>query len=199
MRALADKQILIILSATTSVLAVGCLLLGLFAGYQVLLWMGLDEFFAMLDEIPTSSGVVTVVVTPVLFPIGVGLLWKGICESLARSVVPGTVLASSYRLIPGDTQDEYIVYSSVRYVVDGVSRKSEGPHHEGLPSEAAAKQRLAAIHAGDPVQVFYRQGEPGVVYLDAPPERTRTVLAVGAWITFTGLVATFLNGVVIAG
>jgi hypothetical protein len=196
--ALADKQIVIILGAMTSVLAVGCLLLGLLAGYPILLRMGLADFAAMLREIPASSGVVVLVVMPLQFAIGVGLLWKGTCESLARSVVPGTVLSSSYRLIPGDTQDEYVAYSSVRYFVDGVARISEGPRHGGLPSEAAARQRLAALHSGDPVQVFYRRGEPGVVYLDRPPERTRTVLAVGVWITFTGLVAAFLNGIVLA-
>jgi hypothetical protein len=199
MRALADKQILIILSALTLILAAGSLLLGLLAGYPILLRMGLAEFAAMLTEIPAGSAVVALVVTPLPFAVGVGLLWKGICESLVRSVVTGTVLASSYRLIPGDTQDEYVVYSSVRYVLDGVPRKSEGPHHGGLPSETEARQRLAALRPGDPVQVFYRKGEPGVVFLDGPPESTRTVLAVGAWITFTGLVATFLTGVVLAG
>lgn len=199
MRALADKQILIILSATVFVLAVGSVLLGLVSGNAILLWMGLADFAAMVEEISAPSGVVVLVLMPLHFAIGVGLLCKGFCESRMTTSVAGTVLASSYRLIPGDTQDEYVVYSSVRYFVDGVARRSEGPHHGGSPNEAAARRRLAAIRVGDPVQVFYRKGEPGVVQLDAPPERTLTVLMVGAWIILSGLLGVFFVGVSLAG
>ena len=50
-----------------------------------------------------------------------------------------------------------------------------------------------------PVEVWYRPGEPGEVFLDAPPARTLTIRVLGVWITFTGIFAMFLNGVVFGG
>ncbi|MBU1243998.1 DUF3592 domain-containing protein [Myxococcota bacterium] len=196
---LSNRQILTVLAAVTAALAVGSLLLGLLTGHALLLRMGLVGFAASLDEIPVGSAVVTTVVSPLLFVIGVGLLWKGICESLARDVVTGTIRSSSCRLIPSDDQDEYRLHSTVRYVVDGVPLEAEGPHAVPCLGEDAANRRMAGLRAGDPVEVWYKPGDPVEVFLDAPPERTLTLRLLGAWITLTGLFAMFLNGVVFAG
>lgn len=193
-----NRQILTILASAVAPLAVGSLLLGLFAGPALLRGLGLSGFAAMLSEIPVGSAIVGLVVMPLAFVVGTGLLWKGVCESRARSVVPGTIRATSYHLIPTDGPDEYQLHSRVAYVIDGVPREAEGPHAEPCASEDAAKRRVAGLEPGSPVEVWYRPGEPGEVFLDAPPAQTLTVRLVGAWITLMGLFAMFVTGVVFA-
>lgn len=196
---LTNRQILTILGSVVAPLAVGSLLLGWFSGTALLRGMGLSGFAAMLAEIPVSSAIVGLVVMPLAFVVGTGLLWKGVCESRARSVVLGTIRSSTYHLIPTDGPDEYQLHSRVAYVVDGNPREAEGPHAMTCSSEAAAKGRVAELEPGSPVEVWYRPGEPGEIFLDAPPARTGTVLAVGAWITLSGCFAMFVTGVVFAG
>ncbi len=194
-----NRQILTILATAAAALAGASLALGLFAGRATLGAVGLSGFATMLVGIPVASAVVGLVITPLAFVVGVGLLWKSVCESRVRASVPGTIRSSSYRLLPGDGPDEYRLDSQVAYVVDGVPLQAEGPHAETCASEDVAKRRLAALTAGAPVEVWYRPGEPGVVFLDAPPTRTGTVFAVGAWITLMGCFAWFVTGVTLAG
>jgi hypothetical protein len=175
------------------------LALGLTAGRAVLVRLGAAEFASMLAAIPVGSAVVGAVLTPLIFVIGVGLLWKGTTEALMRSAASGRIVATRIRFAPGDTDDEYALHSRVIYAIEGEAFVSEGVHAATCSSEADAKARLARLRAGDPVQVYYRPGAPDVVHLDAPPARSRTVLAVGAWITLTGLSTTFVTGVVFAG
>lgn len=195
---LTSRQILILLISLTSALALGSLLLGLFAGHGILLWMGLTGFVSMLDRIPLSSAVVTSLLSPIVFAIGVGLLWKGTSETLITSMVPGTIQSSWHRLSPGDTQDEYCLHSRVTYAIDGVSYISEGQHSTSEPTLVLAEKRIADLRAGDPVQVFYMPGDPLVISLDAPPRRTLIVLLVGIWITLMALGTTFLHGILFA-
>lgn len=193
---LTNRQMKLRMILAASLLAVASLLLGLTAGHAMLRSIGLGGFADMLDGIPVSSAVVTSVFMPLVYAIGIGLSWKGWSESLMRSTVRGSVVSSSIRVVPRDPSDGFRLHSRVAYRVDGVAYETEGPHEEILPLETAAKKRLEALHPGDPVTVYYKPGDPGVINLDAPPGRTLLVRLVGLWITISGIGATFLNGVV---
>jgi len=194
-----DRQILAVLVTAGAALGVGSLAAGVFAGGAVLRGLGFGGFAAMLEGIPVGSAIVVLVLMPLVFVIGVGLLWKGVCERLRRTETPGTLLETRVRRIPGDMQDDWVLESRVAYTVDGAAREATGDHAEVFASEAAARAHLARLSAGTPVRVFYRPGEPGKVHLDAPPSRTGTVLAVGAWITLMGCFALFVTGVGLCG
>jgi hypothetical protein len=142
--------------------------------------------------------VVTSLLVPILFAVGIGLFWKGMSEALMRSMVRGTVLSSSIHVVPRDPEDGFRLHSRVAYSIDGVGFENEGPHQDILSSETEAERCLADLHPGDSVEVFYKPGDPEVVNLDAPPDRTMLVRLVGLWLTINGLGATFLNGVVLS-
>ncbi len=192
-----DREILMLLATVVAVLALASLASGCFAGCAALSAAGLAWLAAELAEIPVSSAIVGLVLTPLVFVVGVGLLWKGICESLMRTETAGTIMTSRIREVGGDSYEWHVV-SRVTYHLDGAMHVAEAEHAAACPSEVAARQRQARLKTGDPVRVFYRPGEPGVVRLDAPPPRTRTLLAVGAWITCTGFIVLFLTGVIFA-
>jgi hypothetical protein len=193
-----DRQILTILATAAAALALASLALGLFSGRATLGSVGLSGFATMLAGIPVASAVVVLVLTPLMFVIGVGLLSKGVCESRRRTEVAGTLVESHVKRVPGDTQDDWIVVSRVAYHADGAPREAAGDHAELHPTEAAARAHLERLHVGDPVRVFYRPGAPDRIHLDAPPTRTGTVFAVGAWITLMGCFAWFVTGVTLA-
>jgi hypothetical protein len=193
---LTNRRLLTILTSLTSVLALACLLVGLTAGHEILQSIGLAKFAAMLEAIPAVSAVVTCFGALVTFAIGVGLCMKGMSETLMKSSVPGAVRSTTVRELDGDGSSEFVLESRVAYCVDGVSYEREGRHSASSNTAAQARERLAGIHPGDPVRVFYKPGDPGTIELDAPPRRTLVVLAVGAWIIFLSLGVMFLNGVV---
>lgn len=193
-----NKQLLKWMTGTTVVLAASSFLCGFLAGHRILVSTGLSGFATELDAIPTSSGVIVTALTPVLFAIGIGLSWNGASESRMRSVTRGSVIGSTIRVVPRDPSDGYRINSHVAYYVDGVRYESEGAHEDIHPSEAEAKRRLAELHPGDSIDVFYRPGDPGTVNLDAPPGRTVLVLLLGLWLVVCGLATAFMNGVVLS-
>jgi hypothetical protein len=190
------RQILSLLAAVTSVLALGCLIVGLAVGHDILTSIGLSKFTAMLDGIPDASAIVTSIGVLVTFAIGVGLCLKGVSEIQMKSTVPGTIRSTSVREIDGDGSSEFVLESRVSYYVDGVAYEHEGRHSESSNTQAQAKARLAGIRPGNPVRVFYRPGDPGRIELDAPPRRALVVLLLGIWIVFTSHCVMFLNGIV---
>lgn len=193
-----NRRMLMLMIVANVLLAAAFLVLGLSAGHRVLVSTGLSWFASELDAIPDSSGVVGIVLMPVILAIGIGLTWKGSSESRMRSVTRGTLLDSSIRVVPRDPEDGYRIHSRVAYYIDGVRYESEGAHEAILPTEAEAKKCLSGLHPGDSAEVFYRPGEPESVNLDAPPGQTTIIRLLGLVITFNGMGLAFMNGVVLS-
>lgn len=193
-----NRRILMLMIVANAVLAAASLLAGFAAGHRLLVSTGLSWLASELDSIPDSSGVVGILLMPVVFAIGIGLYWKGVSESLMRSATRGTLIDSSIHVVPRDPDDGYRVHSRVAYCIDGVRYESEGAHETILPTEAEAKRIVEMLHPGDPVQVFYRPGDPEAVNLDAPPGQTMIVRLLGLLIALNGLGLAFMNGVVLS-
>jgi hypothetical protein len=193
-KVITGRHMLVILVCLTLGLALSCLLLGISSGEKILYDMDLVWIVKELTSATIPMIAVVCVAMLIQFAIGIGLCLKGATEGLMKSVVPGKIVSSMIRSVPGDTDTEYRVCSVVSYYIDGVAHEKEGRHHHSSADENEVRKRLAGIHPGDPVNVFYKPGDPEVIELDNSPTRTMLPILVGAWILVTGLVAMFLVG-----
>jgi len=188
------RQMLVFLAALTLLLAIGCIALGITAGLKILHSMGLVWIVKELASVTIPMIVVVCAAMLVQFAIGLGLCMKGITEGLMKSSVPGKIESSRIESFAWGDETGYRVSSVVSYYVDGIAHSKEGRHHFVSANEAEVRKRLAAIHPGDLLNVFYKPGDPEVIELDNPPARTMLPILVGAWILVTGLAAMFLVG-----
>lgn len=193
------RRMLIILTLLVLVLAMACMLLGFSSGLKILYSIGLSKPAGSLAAQQVWIVVVMCLGALIQFAIGIGLSLKGATEALMKSSVPGSVRSSVIRSFPWGEDTGYRVCSVVSYYIDGVAYEREGRHHFMSSSESEARKRLADIHPGDSVKVYYKPGDPCVIELDNPPAQTVVPMVIGALLISTGLVVAFMVGCALEG
>ncbi len=193
-RALTHRRIFRILVAATLGLAVAALLSGLLAGDAIIRALDAGGPALGMSPVPPGMAILMFGGSLVCLAAGVSVGFMGMSNALLKSMVPGTIRSSSIRSFPSDGGTEYYVYSIVSYEVDGARFENEGCHRFSSTDGDAAGEKLAGIHPGDPVAVFYKPGDPDVIDLDTAPTDGRGSILAGAVLVVIGLILLFLVG-----
>lgn len=182
------------MTLAVSALSIGSLLAGMFAGDRIVNILGPNALTAAFDSVQPHVALFMCAGAMLCTAIGVVVSFSGLGNLLMSSSVTGRIRRSSIRSFPCDEGIEHYIESLVEYRVGGVAFENEGLHRFSSTDESAIRERLGRIRPGDPVRVFYKPGDPGVIDLDEAPKDTWGSILGGAALVTAGLALLFFAG-----
>lgn len=188
------RGLFVTMAAAAVALSAASFLAGLLAGERIVQMLGQNALTTASALIPPHVAAFMCAGALLCVVIGVVGCFSGLGNLLMSSSVTGRIRRSTIRSFPCDDGMEHYIESLVEYRVGGSTFESEGLHRYSSTDEVAVRERLGRISPGDPVRVFFKQGDPDVIDLDeAPKDRWGSILG-GAALVAVGLALLFFAG-----
>jgi hypothetical protein len=172
------------------------IVLGVFWGQNILFLIAVED----IDELKAKGPYFSIFIFFALLIIygwGTIIMFRGICSLQIKESTIGTILSSELESTYEDGADEYRIYSTVRYFVNGHQYERQGRIDFFSRNKEEAKERLESLKYEDSITIKYDPKNPNLMSIDSSSKAAHGEILSGIGFMIGGTLLSILLGTVL--